>query len=166
MLNRRSALMLLSGALAKPKTALAATPREITWDDLLPVGVPYSEIIGEGELDEVNDTWNPIYDENATKLNESLNGSYIKMPGFMIPFDIGVKGVTEFMLVPYTGACIHMPPPPANQLVMVNAKTPWPSDDLWNPVWVIGMMRMQLQSTDLGQTGYAIVADQMEVYEW
>ena len=70
------------------------------------------------------------------------------------------------MLVPYTGACIHMPPPPANQLVMVNAKTPWPSDDLWNPVWVIGMMRMQLQSTDLGQTGYAIVADQMEVYEW
>ena len=166
MLNRRSALMLLSGALATPKTALAATPREITWDDLLPVGVPYSEIIGEGELDEVNDTWNPIYDENATKLNESLNGSYIKMPGFIIPFDIGVKGVTEFMLVPYTGACIHMPPPPANQLVMVNAKTPWRSDDLWNPVWVIGMMRMQLQSTDLGQTGYAIVADQMEVYEW
>ena len=166
MLNRRSALMLLSGALATPKTALAATPREITWDDLLPVGVPYSEIIGEGELDEVNDKWNPIYDENATKLNESLNGSYIKMPGFIIPFDIGVKGVTEFMLVPYTGACIHMPPPPANQLVMVNAKTPWPSDDLWNPVWVIGMMRMQLQTTDLGQTGYAIVADQMEVYEW
>ena len=166
MLNRRSALMLFSGALATPKTALAATPREITWDDLLPVGVPYSEIIGEGELDEVNDTWNPIYDENATKLNESLDGSYIKMPGFIIPFDIGVKGVTEFMLVPYTGACIHMPPPPANQLVMVNAKTPWRSDDLWNPVWVIGMMRMQLQTTDLGQTGYAIVADQMEVYEW
>ena len=89
MLNRRSALMLLSGALATPKTALAATPREITWDDLLPAGVPYSEIIGEGELDEVNDTWNPIYDENATKLNESLDGSYIKMPGFIIPFDIG-----------------------------------------------------------------------------
>ena len=166
MLNRRSTLMLLSGALATPKTALAATLREITWDDLLPAGVPYSEIIGEGELDEVNDTWNPIYDENATKLNESLDGSYIKMPGFVIPFDISAKGVTEFMLVPYTGACIHMPPPPANQLVMVNAKTPWPSDDLWDPIWVIGMMRTQLQSTDLGQTGYAIVADQIEVYEW
>ncbi|WP_293441032.1 DUF3299 domain-containing protein [Planktotalea sp.] len=166
MLNRRSTLMLLSGALATPKTALAATLREITWDDLLPAGVPYSEIIGEGELDEVNDTWNPIYDENATKLNESLDGSYIKMPGFVIPFDISAKGVTEFMLVPYTGACIHMPPPPANQLVMVNAKTPWPSDDLWDPIWVIGMMRTRLQSTDLGQTGYAIVADQMEVYEW
>ena len=88
MLNRRSALMSLSGALVAPKTVLAATPREITWDDLLPAGVPYSEIIGEGELDEVNDTWNPIYDENATKLNESLDGSYIKMPGFIIPFPV------------------------------------------------------------------------------
>ena len=158
--------MLLSGSLAAPRAAFAATPREITWDDLLPPGVPYSEIIGEGELDEVNDTWNPIYDENATKLNDTLDGAYIKMPGFIIPFDVSAKGVTEFMLVPYTGACIHTPPPPANQLVMVNAETPWPGDDLWYPVWVIGKMRTQLQSTDLGQTGYAITADKMEIYEW
>lgn len=166
MLNRRSTLMLLSAALSVPKTAFAATPREITWDDLLSAGVPYSEIIGQGEIDETNDTWNPIYDENAFILNETLDGAYIKMPGFIIPFETGSKGVTEFMLVPYTGACIHTPPPPANQLVMVNAETPWPGDRLWDPVWVIGMMRTQLQSTDLGQTGYAIVADQMEVYEW
>jgi hypothetical protein len=158
--------MLLSGSLAAPRAAFAATPREITWDDLLPPGVPYSEIIGEGELDEVNDTWNPIYDENATKLNDTLDGAYIKMPGFIIPFDVSAKGVTEFMLVPYTGACIHTPPPPANQLVMVNAETPWPGDDLWYPVWVIGKMRTQLQSTDLGQTGYAITAEKMEIYEW
>jgi hypothetical protein len=166
MISRRSTLMLLSGSLAAPRAAFAATPREITWDDLLPPGVPYSEIIGEGELDEVNDTWNPIYDENATKLNDTLDGAYIKMPGFIIPFDVSAKGVTEFMLVPYTGACIHTPPPPANQLVMVNAETPWPGDDLWDPVWVIGKMRTQLQSTDLGPTGYAITADKMEIYEW
>lgn len=88
------------------------------------------------------------------------------MPGFIIPFDTSAKGVSEFMLVPYTGACIHTPPPPANQLVMVKAETPWPSDKLWDPVWVTGLMRTQLQSTDLGQTGYAIEADEMEVYEW
>jgi hypothetical protein len=166
MLNRRSTLMLLSGALSVPRMVFAATPHEITWDDLLPEGVPYSEIIGQGEIDETNDTWNPIYDENAFILNETLDGAYIKMPGFIIPFETGAKGVTEFMLVPYTGACIHTPPPPANQLVMVNAETPWPGDKLWDPVWVIGTMRTQLLSTDLGQTGYAIVADQMEIYEW
>jgi hypothetical protein len=158
--------MLMSGAALAPQTALAARLREITWDDLIPQGLPYSEIIGEGEIDETNDTWNPIYDENATKLNDELNGAYIKMPGFIIPFDTSAQGVTEFMLVPYVGACLHTPPPPANQLVMVNSAKPWPSDKLWDPVWVTGRMRTQLQSTNLGQTGYSIVADAMEVYEW
>jgi len=166
MLNRRNTLMLMSAAAALPKAAFAANVREITWDDLLPPGVPYSEIIGEGEIDEINDTWNPIYDANGIKLNEDLDGAYIKMPGFIIPFDVSAEGVTNFMLVPYVGACLHTPPPPANQLVMVNAAKPWPGDDLWEAVWVIGTMRTQLQSTDLGQTGYAISADAMETYIW
>ena len=166
MLNRRSTLMLISGVAAAPKTAFATTAREITWDDLLPPGLPYSEIIGEGEMDELNDTWNPIYDANAIKLNEDLNGAYIKMPGFVIPFDVSAEGVTNFMLVPYVGACLHTPPPPANQLVMVNATQPWPSDELWDPVWITGTMRTQLQSTKLGQTGYSVLADDMEIYVW
>ncbi|MEP5761311.1 MAG: DUF3299 domain-containing protein [Litoreibacter sp.] len=166
MLNRRATLMLMSGAAIAPKVAFGAIAREIMWDDLLPPGLSYAEIIGEGELDEVNDTWNPIYDANAFKLNEELNGAYIKMPGFIIPFDVSAEGVTNFMLVPYVGACIHTPPPPANQLVMVDAAKPWPGDKLWDPVWVTGMMRTQLQSTSLGQTGYSIAADEMEIYVW
>lgn len=166
MLSRRSALLMLSASAALPGVANAGTPREVMWDDLIPPGVPYSEIIGEGEMDTVNDTWAPIYDENAVKLNETLNGAYIRMPGFIIPFAITDGGVTNFMLVPYVGACIHVPPPPANQLVMVTSETPWPGDELWDPVWVTGMMRTKLQSTNLGKTGYSIVADEMEVYEW
>lgn len=166
MLTRRNTLMLMSGAAVAPQAAFATNAREIEWDDLLPPGLPYSEIIGQGELDAVNDTWNPIYDANAVKLNENLNESYIKMPGFIIPFDASAEGVTSFMLVPYVGACLHTPPPPANQLVMVNATQPWPGDQLWDPVWVTGTMRTQLQSTKLGQTGYSISADEMEVYVW
>lgn len=166
MLNRRKTLMLMSGAAVAPKIAFAATPREVMWEELIPPGLPYSEIIGEGEIDLVNDKWNPIYDANAIKLNDALNGAYIKMPGFIIPFDVSAAGVTNFMLVPYVGACIHTPPPPANQLVMVKSAQPWPGDQLWDPVWVTGTMRTQLQSTDLGQTGYAIAADAMEIYEW
>jgi uncharacterized protein len=166
MLNRRTALMLLSGATLAPQAGFAATPREIMWDDLIPPGLPYAEIIGEGEIDAINDTWNPIYDANAVKLNEALNGAYITMPGFIIPFDISAKGVTNFMLVPYVGACIHTPPPPANQLVMVDSAKPWPGDQLWDAVWVTGTMRTQLQSTKLGQTGYSLTADDMKVFEW
>ncbi len=166
MINRRTALFLGSSALAAPKVAFAAAPREIMWEDLIPPGVPYSEIIGEGELDEINDLWNPIYDENGIKLNEGLDGNYIRMPGFIVPFDFSAKGVSEFILVPYQGACIHTPPPPANQLVMVNAATPWPSDQLWDPVWVTGEIHTSLQDTELGQTGYFLTADHIEIYEW
>ena len=149
-----------------PRTAFAASPREINWDDLIPPGVPYAEIIGEGDLNEENDTWRPIFDANATKLNKALHGAYIRMPGFIIPLELSADGVTEFVLVPYVGACIHTPPPPPNQLVLVRTIDPWPSDQLWDPVWVEGQMRTQLTDTELGETGYSLQANFMEVYVW
>ena len=149
-----------------PRAAWAKTAIEITWDDLIPPGVPYAEIIGEGEVDEVNDTWNPIFDANAKKLNPTLDGAYIKMPGFIIPIDLSTDGVTSFVLVPYVGACIHVPPPPANQLVFVTTDTPWKSTDLWEAVWVTGEMRHEIQTTEVAETGYVLNADAMEVYEW
>lgn len=166
-LNRRT-LLALSGATAlwHPSTLLAAAPREITWDDLVPPGVPYAEIIAEGEMDEANDTWSPVFDENATKLNESLDGEFIKMPGYIIPLDMGSEGVTSFVLVPYVGACIHVPPPPPNQLVFVTTITPWPGDQLWDAVWVTGTLRAKLQSTEIAEIGYEITAEAMEYYEW
>ena len=166
MISRRSALILGVSSIVLPRMSFASAAREITWEDLIPPGVPYAEIIGEGEIDEVADTWNPIFDENATKLNEALNGAYIRMPGYIIPLELGAEGVTTFILVPYVGACIHVPPPPPNQLVFVTTETPWPSDQLWDAVWVTGHMRTHLQSTELAQTGYTLSADAMEVYVW
>jgi len=150
-----------------PRVIQAASPLEISWDDLIPPGVPYAEIIGEGDLDIENDYWrNPVYDANATKLNEELDGAYVRMPGFIIPLELGAGGVTEFVLVPYLGACIHTPPPPPNQLVFVHSVEPWPSDDLWSPVWVIGRMSTELMTTEVAETGYALEAENIEIYEW
>ena len=166
ILHRRTALTCLAAAATAPSALFAASPREILWDDLIPPGVPYSEIIGPGIMDEENDTWAPEFDEHATKLNEALNGTLIKIPGFIIPFEITDGGVTEFLLVPYIGACLHVPPPPANQLIMVTAADPWPNETLWEAVWVIGTIRTALLKTTVGQAGYAIQADRMETYVW
>lgn len=166
MLTRRH--MIASGiataGLAQP--AFAARPKEIGWDDLIPPGVPYAEIIGEGDLDEVNDTWAPIFDENARKLNKALDGAFVRLPGFVIPLEIGSAGVTDFVLVPYVGACIHTPPPPPNQLIFARTEEPWPSEELWAPVWVVGTMFTRLQSTAVAETGYSMNVDSMEIYEW
>lgn len=165
-LTRRHLLSSGAALLAASQASRATTAREIGWEDLIPTGVPYSEIVGPGVMDEETDYWAPVYDANATKLNETLDGAYIRMPGFIIPIEIGAEGVTSFILVPYVGACIHVPPPPANQLVFVTAAEPWPGDELWDAVWVTGRMRTRLQSTEFGQAGYEMTADLMQVYEW
>ena len=166
MITRRTTLMLLSATSLVPTSALAATPKVVEWADLIPKGVPYAEVTGLGEFNDETGSWNPIFDENATKLNEDLNGVFVKIPGFIVPLEIGSAGVSDFLLVPYVGACIHSPPPPANQLVLAKTKKPWPSESLWDPVWIYGTLRTKLETTDLGQSGYSIVAETMEVYEW
>tara|TARA_B100001094_G_scaffold182464_1_gene176868 strand:- start:283 stop:786 length:504 start_codon:yes stop_codon:yes gene_type:complete len=165
-LSRRTLIKISTAIIALPRVVSAAAPREITWDDLIPPGVPYSEIIAEGELDEENDYWRPIFDENSTKLNPALADAYIKMPGFIIPIDISADGVTSFILVPYVGACIHVPPPPPNQLVFVTTKVPWPSERLWEAVWVTGTMQNKVQYTEVADTGYELEADRIEIYIW
>lgn len=165
-ISRRQAIAMALASMALPQIAHAKTPKEITWADLIPPGVPYSEIIGEGDRDERNDIWRPIFDANARKLNPTLDGAYIKIPGFIIPIELSAGGVTSFVLVPYVGACIHTPPPPPNQLVFVTTQTPWPSDDLWEAVWVTGQMRLETQTTDVAETGYVLAADEMKVYVW
>lgn len=164
--SRRKLITSALASAALPRAALAKTPTEITWDDLIPPGVPYSEIVAAGEMDETNDIWQPVFDENATKLNPVLDGAYIKMPGYIIPIDQSTDGVTSFVLVPYVGACLHTPPPPANQLVFVTTNKPWPSDNLWDAVWVTGQMQHELQSTEVAETGYLLNAEEMETYVW
>lgn len=166
MLDRRRALLLLSATTAAPFPAFAKAAQEITWDDLIPPGVPYSEIIGEGYMDEQNDIWLPQFDENAKKFNQDLNGAVVKLPGFILPIDLTNSGVTSFVLVPYVGACIHTPPPPPNQLVYVTTKKPWPSDQMWDAVWVTGQMKTQIQTTAVAQIGYSITAKEIETYVW
>jgi uncharacterized protein len=165
-LSRRQLIATTLASAALPQAAFAKDATEITWDELIPPGVPYSEIIGEGEIDKRNDSWKPLFDDNATKLNPILDGAYIRMPGYIIPFEQSTAGVTSFVLVPYVGACIHTPPPPPNQLVFVTTETPWPNKDLWEPVWVTGQMRHEIQTTEVAETGYVLEADKIEVYVW
>ena len=165
-LSRRRMLAVTCAAALVPSLGFAANPLRVTWDMLIPEGVPYSEIIGEGELDELNDTWNPIFDANATKVNQDLAGAYIRMPGYIVPLELTASGTTAFILVPYVGACIHTPPPPPNQLVYTTINRPWPIKDPWNAVWVTGMMQTQLQTNEIAHTGYTLAADEIELFTW
>lgn len=163
-LTRRRALTAFAAAFGLPLAARGDAAKTIYWEDLIPPGLPYGEIVGPGIIDEEADFWRPEYDANASTMNEALNNSIVRIPGYIVPLEQTTKGVTSFLLVPYVGACIHTPPPPPNQLVLVDTSPPWPNDSLWDPVWVTGHLRIQLQSTELAEIGYHLTAKEIEIY--
>jgi len=153
-------LSLVSLAVAGP--ALAA--RRIRWEDLIPEGVPYGEIVGDGVQDYARDVWLPEFDANGFAINIALDGAEITIAGFMIPLELFADGVSEFVLVPFVGACIHVPPPPPNQLIFVTTRRPWPRANLWEALLVTGRLGASLQTTAVAQTGYALDATRIEPF--
>ena len=126
--------------------SFSADSREIGWSDLIP--------------------WTNIFTPNSVKFNNKLDGETVKIPGFIVPLDhIGFE-VTEFMLVPFVGACIHVPPPPPNQLVYVTTEEPWDAMTLWEPVWVTGKIIVKAQTNIWAETGYQISADEIDFYDY
>ena len=106
--------------------------------------------------------------------NEELNGKPIRMPGYLLPLEYDGKKVSEFLLVPYVGACIHTPPPPPNQIVFVTSEAGFtPGDGLYTPVWVDGIMKTQQSESDLSlvdgtssvPSSYTLEASSVKPYE-
>lgn len=58
-------------------------------------------------------------------------------------------GVTEFLLVPFVGACIHVPPPPRNQIVLAQLDSAYEVKDLYDPVLITGHLTAKPASTEL-----------------
>ena len=103
----------------------------------------------------------------STDTVDALNGENIKLPGFIVPLEFDDdNAVTQFFLVPYFGACIHMPPPPPNQMVLVEYPEGLEMEALYTPFWVSGELSIQITENDLGTSAYAMQMDSIEVYEY
>ncbi len=97
----------------------------------------------------------------------------IRLAGYALPLDFKGTLVKTFLLVPYVGACIHVPPPPPNQIVYVQADKPFETDELFAPVWVTGEIRVGKGKEALNLVdgvsdidfGYSLKATRIEPYE-
>ncbi|MGX9416396.1 DUF3299 domain-containing protein [Vibrio sp. WJH972] len=98
-------------------------------------------------------------------VRQDLNGKKIKIPGFVIPLEGDDSKVTEFLLVPFLGACIHVPPPPPNQIIYVKYAGGAPTNGLWDLVWITGILRTDGVSSELGETGYLLEGVDIEKYQ-
>jgi hypothetical protein len=162
-------------AQTKPRTAAPATKPgsaavlELDWDELLPKDArsrfaagpppPVHDYLGEGGL-----AAQQVMDFSV---NKELDGQSVKLPGFIVPLDIGKDGlVAEFFLVPYFGACIHVPPPPPNQIVYVRMNKGIALDSIYEAYWITGRMKLQNKTTRLGAAAYHLAGDKVEIYKY
>jgi hypothetical protein len=162
-------------------SVFAQTPgyQKITWDDLLNeewYQQMKKDMATYGRMSFLKDG-----SEEAEKLMASMRkkldeapistkyvNQKIRMPGFVVPLDAVRNGQREFLLVPYFGACIHTPPPPANQIVLV---TPHPQLNLsktlesMDVIWVEGELKEARTKTASGVSGYSLEAIQVYPYK-
>ncbi len=116
-----------------------------------------------------------------TAVDEKLNGQNVRIAGYLLPLDTSDGKVTEFLLVPYIGACIHVPPPPPNQIIYVKIsqkgsykeKGGYKIEKLYEPVFVTGEIGVKSIVKELYLTdgsagidiGYALEASRIEPYK-
>ena len=117
--------------------------------------------------------WETAVNRRGSVLVDSLDGRPIRMPGYLLPLEFAPDGQNDFLLVPYLGACIHVPPPPPNQIVFVETAKPFVVRELYTPVWVTGQMSTKSSTRALFfvdgtadiDVGYALLADDVRPYE-
>jgi hypothetical protein len=101
----------------------------------------------------------------STTIRPEMNGQVIRIPGFIVPLEFSDDQViTEFFIVPFFGACLHMPPPPPNQIIHVKYPKGFKLEALYNPFWLSGVLKTTLVENDVATSAYAMEVSVMEEY--
>ena len=148
-------LMLLSAVLIS-FASIANPPKEIFWEDLIPQG--HVQIDTQAQANHEGSEQNWVQPDLDAPVVKALDGQSVSLPGFVVPLEGDSELITEFLLVPYFGACIHVPPPPPNQLVHVTIKGGVPIDSLYDAIVVTGVIKTQTWSGEIAQVGYKMQA--------
>ncbi len=156
----------------KSMTTPLAGYTEITWEALTPKGWDPAASFREMNLSRLKDS-DPRAIEALAKLRKawdeaplenSMNGKRIRIAGFAVPLERVGDDVSEFLLVPYFGACIHSPPPPANQTIHVLVRGKSRPLNTMDTVWVAGTLELHRAESGLGVAGYRLQADSVRPY--
>ncbi|MBF8659130.1 DUF3299 domain-containing protein [Pseudomonas putida] len=154
--------------------AWASQPRELDWPALIPEGAPVvaPQLAPLHDMSQLSDALSaesaPAARQQApaAPVVNSLDGQQIKLPGYIVPLEVNEQGrTTEFLLVPYYGACIHVPPPPSNQIVHIVSEMGVRVEDLYQPYWIEGTMHVKPSSSELAEAGYRMEAEKIYAYE-
>ncbi len=101
----------------------------------------------------------------SRKVIPEMNGKSFRIPGFIVPLDFTEgKTIKEFFLVPFFGACIHVPPPPPNQIIYVKYPKGLEYSNIYEPIWVAGTLKTGITKNDVATAAYSMEMEHFEIY--
>ena len=166
----------VASTIGMPFTLENVVYQQIMWDGLIPLDFRADAIMEKYQEQlaattdgspEAATLFSKMQDEfNNAPVNGEIDETLIRLPGFIAPLEYSGELITEFLLVPYFGACIHTPPPPANQTVLVKTAEGQgiKTEDSYNPIWVMGKVTAEATTTELAAAGYYIQEAIIEPY--
>ena len=107
-------------------------------------------------------TWMDLrqLDKKRTELPPALRGlehTTVRLIGYGVPLEMSNwENVTEFMLVPDPMSCIHVPPPPPNQMVQIKMNRGISMDRFNRAVLVLGDLKISKFDSLFGEVNYAM----------
>ena len=166
-------------------SADAQSYEEIDWTELMPAEdlsallnrPAFLDDIADGSAQDSLDSFQQrqLEDEQAqqyqaalssTRVIQGFDGKAIRIPGFIVPLAQNEdKEVTRFFIVPYFGACLHMPPPPPNQILYVESELGIALENLYDPYWFEGVVSIEQKVDAIGTSAYSLSLDNYALYE-
>ena len=155
-----AALLLSSAA---PLLAADAAPRELDWLELMP----------KDELDAMMETPAVTHEGSFKQVQtgsfraiKELDGQNVKIAGYIVPVEVdGNSQMSEFFIVPYFGACIHVPPPPPNQIILARLAKPIPVTEIYDAYWIEGTLNVEQIKNDIAASAYTLTTTKVTLWE-
>ncbi len=164
MLNSNTPIrFLMAAALCCLVGAALADVRELEWLELMPEEEATAWFEESAQID--HSGFSAPESFQSFRTIPELDGQKVRIPGFVVPIETDGEGrLLEFFLVPYFGACIHVPPPPANQIIYGRLEDPIPMVNIWDAFWMEGTLNVEDVSNDTADSAYTMDVTRLELY--
>ncbi len=183
-LSEKAAAQASDSTPANSHASEIATVKTIEWPDLIPkddlealLNPPdYIAEIEDGSLEDqissqLENAFAASLDDPyqqalvSTRVMPEMDGQAVRIPGFVVPLEFsGDMVISEFFIVPYFGACIHVPPPPPNQIIHAKYAKGFTLEELYQPFWFSGVLNTSIVENDVATAAYTMNVNKLEVY--
>jgi hypothetical protein len=146
---------------------------QLDWEQLMPADYSLDGFFDDRDID----AWDDLDPKTTLLMDElqqvlqsapivpEMDGKMVRIPGFVVPVEGENQNVYKFFLVPYFGACIHVPPPPSNQIIYADYEPGVKLESLYDAVWLTGKLTTKTFSHELASSGYTMDVYRIEPYD-